>query len=554
MENRVFDLQHLNKLVENQSFEECDNYISSFFFKNGANIYFRNGYKNEFVLYKDTEAIKLIPADLVCYDKKTETYNAKKYLNNTKFKSKEYNPTIDFKTDAITFTKIERNGIPVNYLNMAKPKPEFNNILVNREEMKKDLDLVYTHIKTVWADEDEQINNWILNFLACSMTGKRKLRQCLYLPCNVERAGRGSILNFINNAIGERMYKTCSIEELLKYNKNFEGRSLINFDELPTDVGNFRSVSDTLKSLITEPSFPCRDMYNKAYSQKNTFNVIITSNNEAVRITQSNNSRYMICQINTCKVGDHKYFKTLNEILEKPEIQKLFYEDMEKRYETTCQGWNEDIKPFSSVKQEKLIETLPKVLKYLKDEFVLKSLGVEYTTKDFFETYYRFSGDKTSKQKLNKELEKVGIKAQKVRKDKTTPTMYCITHKELLKNYTKLGFIDENLEYVENDECDEEEEEEECPFLEKKDVKKTSLGGMGDNIPLNELNELKAKYDELCEKYEELLKKVEQPKKKVEQPKKKIVIKRKVATTTLLNEARKTIIQETTDMNESGDF
>lgn len=524
MENRVFDLLHLNKLVETDAFDEADNYISSFFFKSGPNVYFRNGYNNEFVLYKDTEAIKLIPADLVCYDKKREIYNAKKYLNNTKFKSKEYNPTIDFKTDAITFTKIGRNGIPVNYLNMAKPKPEFNTISVNREEMKEDLNVVYNHIKTVWANNDEAINTWILNFLACSMTGKRKLRQCLYLPCNVERAGRGSILNFINNAIGERMYKTCSIEELLKYNKNFEGRSLINFDELPTDLGNFRSVSDTLKALITEPSFACRDMYNKPYAQKNTFNVIITSNNEAVRITQSNNSRYMICQINTCKVGDHKYFKKLNDILAKPEIQKLFYEDMEERYDTSCKKWNEDIKPFSSAKQEKLIETLPRVLKYVKDEFVLKSLGIDTTTKDFFETYYRHSGDRTSKQKVNKELEKVGIKAKKVRKGDTTPTMYIITHDELLRNYTTNRFIDDELEFVENDGCEEEEND--------------------------ELNELKTKYDKLLEKYEAILK-------QAEQPKKKIVVKRKVATATqpIINEGRKQAVkQETAEVDESGDF
>lgn len=499
MEHRVFCLRHLKHLVDEELFADADSYISQYFFKSGANIYFRNGYKSEFILYKDTDAIKLLPDDLVVYNKKLEVYNAKKYLKGTEFKMLEYNPTIDFSTEDVKFTKTNRSGIPVNYLNMAKPKPSFETIEADRSQFKEDLEFVYQHLLTVWANDNDDVYEWILNFLACSMTGKRKLRQCLYLPCNQERAGRGSILNFINAIVGERMYKTCSVEELLKYNKNFEGRSLINFDELPTDKGNFKSISDTMKAYITEPTFPCRDMYNKPYEQKNTFNVIITSNNEAIHITQSNNERYMICTINTCRVGQHAYFSKLNKILQKPEVQKLFYEDMEARV-GTCKSWNEDIKPHSSAKQEKLIETLPRVLKYIKEHFVLKGKGIDMKTTDFFSMYYTATSDKTSKQKINRELKKVNLVSCKIRRGETTFNYYSISPDELFEQYQKKGFIDDELECVENDEEYDENDQQAV------------------------INDLQKQLEEMKSKYEALL--------KSQQPKRKFVIKKKKPTPT----------------------
>ena len=245
-----------------------------------------------------------------------------------------------------------------------------------------------------------------MNFNACTITGKRKLRKALYLPCDDERAGRGSILNFINRILGKRMHKTGSIEEIQKYTKPFEGCCCINFDELPTEKSNFRSISDNLKSLITEPTFMCRGMFSQGYQQKNTFNIYITSNNNSVLITQSNNARYVIANINTCYVGNKKYFIELNRILDKPEIQKLFYEDMLKRYEEKCKFWNEDDIRECEVKNQKLIESIPKCLKWLKEEYVLNNRGIDDTTTAFFSKYFNDTLDKSSKQHVNKQLRK----------------------------------------------------------------------------------------------------------------------------------------------------
>jgi hypothetical protein len=80
------------------------------------------------------------------------------------------------------------------------------------------------------------------------------------------------------------MYKTKSTETILKYNKPFAGRVLSNFDELPQSKDH-TILSDKLKTLITDPFFRCRDIYAGGYDQDNSFNIIITTNNNAVSLT-----------------------------------------------------------------------------------------------------------------------------------------------------------------------------------------------------------------------------------------------------------------------------
>ena len=60
------------------------------------------------------------------------------------------------------------------------------------------------------------------------------------------------------------MCKTSSIENVEKYTKGFEERTLINLDELPVS-GTSKILQDSLKALITEPHFDCRAMYNQIH-------------------------------------------------------------------------------------------------------------------------------------------------------------------------------------------------------------------------------------------------------------------------------------------------
>lgn len=453
MSQNFFDRAHLKALITSQQYEEANKYISSFFFMSGINIYYRNGLTSSFEQYAAHDAAKLIPKDYVAYHKKTEEYNARGYLQSGAFMQTEYVPTIDFSTDDYAFKSTNDIGLEVSHLNMAKPMTIYDKIEAIRDDYAEDLQFVYDHIKTVWANDNEDVYEWIMNFNACTLTGKRKLRKALYLPCDKERAGRGSILNFFNSILGRRMYKTSSIEEIQKYTKNFEGTCCINFDELPTDMGNYKSVADNLKSLITEPYFTCRSMHCNGYQQKNTFNIYITSNNNAILITQSNNDRYFIAKINTSKVGDRAYFTKLNKILKKKEVQKLFYEDMVIRFNEKCEDWNEDNMPDSEVKTEKLIESLPFFYKWLKEEFILKNRSMNMNTVDFFKEYYRKTKDKTSKIKIGKMLAQLQILPKMVKRDSKTYKYYIVEAEDMYNTYKANKWIDKNTDHIDWDEA-----------------------------------------------------------------------------------------------------
>lgn len=79
------------------------------------------------------------------------------------------------------------------------------------------------------ANNDKNLYEYQLNFYACSIAGK-KLRVALYYQSE-ERAGKGIVINMINNILGDRMLKTNSVETLMKYTKPFEGVSVVKFDE-----------------------------------------------------------------------------------------------------------------------------------------------------------------------------------------------------------------------------------------------------------------------------------------------------------------------------------
>ena len=293
----------------------------------------------------------------------------------------QYIPTIDFEKSQV-FTKniiIRGHSIQQNYLNMAKPINM--NVITNKpfelnDDIKNNTQLIYNHILNQLCSSNIDCYEYVLNFIACTFGG-RKLRKCLYLQSK-ERSGKGIILNNVLKAIlGNRMYKTNSIESINKYTKPFEGCCLINFDELPHN-SDYKSVQDNLKGLITEPTFISRDMYSSGYEQQNTFNVIITTNNDAINLSQSNNSRYVCLDIDENNIGNTDYFKTLITAINSENVLENFYNDMMERFKNTCPKFNEDVMPDTETRKTKIIEALPRLYKYLKDEFILKKFGFRY--------------------------------------------------------------------------------------------------------------------------------------------------------------------------------
>jgi hypothetical protein len=98
-----------------------------------------------------------------------------------------------------------------------------------------------------------------------------------------------------------------------------------------------------MKILIPEDHFHCRTMFQLGYQQKNTFNIIITSNNNCVTLSQNNNTKYVCLDIDESYIGNYDYFGKVKSATENIHVQRAFYNDMVERYtKLNLDNWSED--------------------------------------------------------------------------------------------------------------------------------------------------------------------------------------------------------------------
>ena len=495
MENIIFNYNHAKGLIDAENIDGIKAYIKLFFFRYQTNIFYFDG--EVFNLMKRVDALMLIPSDCAItrlvanqhthkFDK--VDFTLKNFLKETEFMSIEYKPTIDFSQPRIfTKTKAINNFEFTNhFINMSKPLNQ--NLTTVKPKITKQteqgLKVVYNHIFEVLCSKNEILYEYILNFFCASFNG-RKVRKALVFQ-SAERTGKGQILNgLLNSILGSRMFKCNSVENIMKYSKPFEGCCLINFDELP-HCDNFKGVQDMLKGLITEPTFICRNMYELGYECQNTFNIIISSNNDSINLSLNNNSRYVVLDISEHRVGDTEYFNELTKALNNDDVKRSFYQDMLERFKT-LNKWNEDIIPQTASRDSKIIEALPTFYKYIKEQYILTEKNVDTKTDEFFIEYRMNTKDKTSLQKLGRYIKALGITPIKL--SKNAGYKYMKSSKELLEVYKAKKWMDDEVDLI-NPETS---------------TKKDSFDVYEENVKLKtEIEELKKQLQQLQQPKEEL--------------------------------------------------
>lgn len=448
-----FDYCYCKALLDAQKVDDAKKYIKRFFFRYRTEVFFYTG--STFLLYPRAKAIELLPEDLQIeymvpneVTKKFDKVNVKlsKYLKETDFMKDEYTPTIDFSKDMIFTEKKVRQGFEFEekFINMAKPLGiDISAKSKRTKEATANIQLIYSHIKEVLCSNNEEVNQYFLNWIACTFGG-RKLRKAIYIQ-STERTGKGIIFNNLLKAIlGDRMYKTNSIEEITKYTKAFEGCSLVQPDELP-HYDDQKGLQDSLKGLITEPDFICRSMWESGYSQKNTFNMLFTTNNNAIMLTEHNKERYVLLDVSEIRLGQLDYFAKLAAILKDPNILLMFYEDMIDRFKT-LKNWNEDVVPMTETKKRKIIEALPLIYKYLKENYILTKTNLNMRTDLFLAEYRNSTKDKSSSQRLGGYLSKLGITAHK--NSKNNGYNYKMTCEDMTKVFNEKNWMDDTVDFV----------------------------------------------------------------------------------------------------------
>jgi len=277
-----------NSLIENMN-EECMYYTST-----GDILYFSN---NNYIRNKTAIAkqyYKKFSFEIPCGDK-----------------SKIVNPfdlwldSIDRKdVDKIVFNP--KNNCKSNEFNIWKGfkiKPTGTG---DETKIKKWLH----HIKHIWANDDDETYNYMLNWFAKILQQPWKKNNICLVLHSIEGVGKSFILDMIGEIIGdEYYYSTSSLKHILgEFNGDAEGKILVNLNE--TNWGGDKKMVGSFKEFITESSIVINKKGIQSYKIDNYANTLITTNEEWIVNINDNDRRFNLRECNNIKY-DPSYYKEI---------------------------------------------------------------------------------------------------------------------------------------------------------------------------------------------------------------------------------------------------
>jgi len=475
-----FSLVHVNKLLE-QAKEENDEhvkkakeYICQYFFPTLTGIFYFDFIKQEFSLTKKSIMVpNYIASDVIKKVKVTEeskiprkdgyyistktknqvVFKLTDYLDSIEFLDEKYDITIDPTSDKRIIEKTVRVGgtkVKSKYINMMpsrmyehSPYADFD------DKVKEKCDLMLKHINDVWANGNKKVYDYIINWLSCTVVGHQVMTY-LYLQSN-ERTGKSFPIEFFRKyVLGERTcLMTSDTQCINEWTKPLEGCLLVNFNELPCEsLNQWKSTMDHIKSLVTETTFTCKEKNRPAYQQTNTFNIIITTNNNAITLSPTAQSRIMALDVAETYKGDHSYFNKLANAVMNETVGEAFYCFLVDHYNKHGKKFNSEDRPITETFKLKMTANLPIWIQFLKDEYVRLHCDINCQTKDLYDDFVVYCRVKKRNPldmaSFGKTLSEIGVR-------KTRPTFngsrvhwYNIGWQEIYKVFDKMNYIHSN--------------------------------------------------------------------------------------------------------------
>lgn len=268
-----FDMIYLKSLV-NTDIEAAKAYVKKFFFQTRNGYFFYNMTLDTFDQINNLQELSkgYISKDIDNNKKSPDNFNVLKWIDSSEFKSVNYETTIvPDNPERIIFKTKKFRGVEIKtpYLNMLKSYHlDLTSVKKYDEfpqDIKQKMNMLLNHIKEVWANGCDKMYEYILNWLACTINGK-KLRTFLYLS-SLEGTGKSMVIDFIKSyVLGQTALITSSMNDLTKWTKGLEGRLLINLNEAPVS-DMYQSFNDILKSLVTEKELRIEEKNKSAYTQ-----------------------------------------------------------------------------------------------------------------------------------------------------------------------------------------------------------------------------------------------------------------------------------------------
>lgn len=181
----------------------------------------------------------------------------------------------------------------------------------------------FDHIKKVWANNDDEIYNYIVKWLSVVVQKPWERTNVFILLTSPQGVGKGVICEFlIERVFGKHCAADCAgLSKVTdKHNSLLEGKVFLNVNEM-SDVNskNFYANFDILKALITDNSLNINRKFIPQYHVQNCLNMIGCSNQRHTMNAEKGDRRILALECSDEFVGNHAYFDRLCKNLSDPE-------------------------------------------------------------------------------------------------------------------------------------------------------------------------------------------------------------------------------------------
>ena len=229
--------------------------------------------------------------------------------------------------DAFCFKPLEGQVID-NYYNLWKgfAVKEIN----EKERARLDCSLYYSHIKNVIAGGNEEIYNYILNWMADAVQNIPKLPETSIVLRGGSGAGKGTMISTFGKLFGQHFLQISSARYIVgNFNAHLKDCLLLFADE--AFYAGDKQHESTLKTLVTEPIRMIEHKGKDAIKLPNYTRVMMASNKDWVVPMEVDDRRFFILDVRETFTGNRAYFNALFDQMENKGGNKALLYDLSHR-------------------------------------------------------------------------------------------------------------------------------------------------------------------------------------------------------------------------------
>jgi hypothetical protein len=423
-----FSLDYIKNLSQNDAKE----YLTKYFvpLTDGNHAFYING---KFEIY-ETKIIKS-----TYFNRMSKELNEYYFKNFTALKTITYQLNKDLFIDG---NKI--NLCPKIKAVKTKSYHEYD------DKTKQGVDEMLQFIKEVLASDNELSYNYIIKWLANMLQGNKN-DSSLYLK-GPQGIGKSTLFEFLKNfVIGlDLLLETGSEPLKSQFNSILAGKLLVVFEELENFSSNeWNAISSRLKRYTTSETYTIEEKHVKQFQTQNINNYIINSNNDAIKDDEGR--RYFILDVSTKYMKNTDYFGKLRKNCFNNFVGEAFYTYM---LEVDTKGFTPQNYPDTQSKLNSYAKRLNDAYQFIKEQFILRNIDLNHTTKELYDLYKQFSENrgnkKLDKTSFSEKLSQVGI----IYKKTNGNTCYKYSVEYLTEIANKHKWIHELDEFSTNEEND----------------------------------------------------------------------------------------------------